>query len=1073
MKNFKESYNRLNKEQKKAVDTIDGPIMVVAGPGSGKTELISVRAANILKKKDIPSGSLLCLTYTDAAALNMRERLVGMIGEEGYKVPSLTFHSFCKEIINSNPEYFYKGAGFDLADEITKTEILEDILENLDYDDPLEGKHPSIGHIYLKPLKKIIPELKKAGITPNELKESLEVNEKVIEKINPLISSVFSKRVSNSMRPEIEKLIDELRSMDVDFPLDQYKPLNEIMALSLEKTLEEEKTTKITEWKNRWTKRKKGERALKDDYYMEKHKSLVRLYRKYEEEMYERGLYDFSDMILNVIKALEENKSLRYDLQEKYLYLMVDEFQDTNGVQMRLLRNLTKDEPHGSPNICVVGDDDQAIYRFQGAEISNILNFRDRYEDVEIITLRKNYRSGQKIIDSAKKVIVRGEDRLENKLEEVDKDLVSANKDLNEEIEAKSFKTQEEEYSHVAQRVKSLLEKGVDPQEIAVIARKHKILKEAAPHFADLDVPIYAERKVNVLENEVVRQIVEIVRFAVYLLSGDEDKADQLLPEILSYPFWDLKREKIWELARKSYRKRNSWFEEMGNDFQLKKIRDFLSDLSKKARYKTVQEMVDLVVGDEKEGKMSPLKEHYFGEDELKKNPAEYFKLLSALKRFTSALKSYKEGQFLKAEDLLEFFDRHVENKIALNDTNPLISDSDSVSLITAHSGKGREFEAVFVLNCQNEIWAKGKRGGRLPLPSNIPLKTSDTRDDYLRLFYVTLTRAKRFLSITSHQKKENGRSYSPLEFIDHFNSEEASVNIGCDNLESSRKRYYSSPFNATEKDLLEPLALNYIISPTGLIKYLNVADEGPEFFLRDTLLRFPTKKHPGAGNGTAVHQTIGWIYNELKSENMPSKEEVLKTFEEFLEKQRLSERDFKKYLKRGKDALATFHKERKDSFNSDDLIEKNFKNQGVVISDQKITGKIDKIKIDEKYLEVSDFKTGIPIESWNPSGGYNKIKAWKYKTQLIFYKLLVENSADFSDFRMKKGYLEFIEPGKNGDVVRLSLEVKKEEVERVQKLIEIVGKRIKNLNFSADKKYDKKSVKEIKKFEDYLIKNK
>src|SRR6056297_1759490 len=154
MKSFKKKYNRLNKEQKRAVDKIDGPLMVVAGPGSGKTELLSVRAANVLKKKDVPARSLLCLTFTDSAALNMRERLVEMVGEEGYKVPTFTFHSFCKEIIDNNPEYFYKGADFDLADEITKTEILEDIIENMDYSDPLNSKHPKIGYIYLKPFKK-------------------------------------------------------------------------------------------------------------------------------------------------------------------------------------------------------------------------------------------------------------------------------------------------------------------------------------------------------------------------------------------------------------------------------------------------------------------------------------------------------------------------------------------------------------------------------------------------------------------------------------------------------------------------------------------------------------------------------------------------------------------------------------------------------------------------------------------------------------------------------------------------------------------------------------------------------
>ncbi len=1072
MKNFEKSYKRLNKEQKRAVDKIDGPLMIVAGPGSGKTELLSVRAANILKKKDVPAGSLLCLTYTDAAALNMKERLVEMIGEEGYKVPTFTFHSFCKEIIDSNPEHFYKGAKFDLADEITKTEILEEILKDLSYDDPLESKHPSVGYVYLRPLKKIIPELKKAGITPEELEKSIEANQKDIQKINSLISEVFSDRVSKSMRPKIENIITEIENVDIDFPLKHYQPLSKLVTASLRRALEKEGTRGITEWKNKWTKRDGKKRVLRDKHYLEKHKSLARVYGKYEDIMYERGLYDFSDMILDVTKVLEGNDSLRYDLQEKYLYMMIDEFQDTSGVQMRLLENLTKDEPHNRPNICVVGDDDQAIYRFQGAEISNILNFRNLYEDIEIVTLKKNYRSGQRILDSAKEIISRGEERLEKKLDEVNKDLISARPEMDEEIEAKSFKSKEEEYSYVSHKVKELIESGINPEEIAVMGRKHKILKEAAPYFADLEIPIYAERKVNVLENEVIRQIVKIIRFAVYLLEGDNDKADELLPEILSYPFWNLDRDKIWRLARRAYQKRNSWFEEMGRDNQLRSIRNFLVELSKKSEYKTAEEILDLTVGNKKIAMGSPIKNHYFGKDSLNENPSAYFEFLSALKRFTSALKSYKEGQVLKAPDLLEFYDRHIENKIAINDTSPLITDSDAVSLITAHSAKGREFEAVFVLNCQEEIWAKKRGGNRLPLPSNIPLKTSETKDDYLRLFYVALTRAKSFLSITAHRKKENGRDYSSLEFIDHFDLEDSEIDVGYQQLESSRKSYYSPPFNATERQLLKPLASDYMLSSTGFNKYLNVTEEGPESFLQDTLLRFPSKKHPGACNGTAVHQTLNWIYNELKSEEeLPKIEEILETYEIYLKKQRLTGRDFDKYLKKGKDSLKKFYKERRESFDSDHIIEKNFRQQSVLVSGIRLTGKIDKIERKENKIEVTDFKTGKPIESWNPSGNYNKIKAWKYKNQLIFYKLLIENSTDFSDYTVSRGWLEFIEPNKKGKIIRLSLDIEKEDVEKVKKLIEIVGKRIKKLNFSVEDDYDKKSIKEISKFEDNLLK--
>lgn len=1071
MKNFKKSYNRLNKEQKKAVDTIEGPSMIVAGPGSGKTELLSVRAANILKKKDVPTSSLLCLTFTDAAALNMRERLVEMIGEDGYKVPTFTFHSFCKEIIDNNPSLFYEGADFDLADEITKTEIIEDILQKLDYDDPLSSKHPERGYVYLRTIKSKIADLKEGGLTPEEFKKVLDSHEEFVKEVNPLITEVFDKRVSKSIFSEIEELISTLKGMDYKLPVDYFKPLNKVLVASLEEAFNKEGTKGVTAWKSDWTKRVSGKRVLRDFYYIEKQQSLANIYQQYEKKMYEKGLYDFSDMILDVIKVLGTNESLRRDFEEKYLYLMVDEFQDTSGVQMRLLKNLTKDEPHGQPNICVVGDDDQAIYRFQGAEISNILNFKDLYEDVEVITLKKSYRSGQKILDTAKKIISKGEERLESRLEGVDKDLKAAREEMGN-IVGKEFKTKEEEYTYVAKEVKKLIdEKGTDPQEIAVIGRKHKILKQAAPFFANEDIPIYAERKVNVLENEIIKEIITIIRFSVYLLEGDKDKAEELLPEVLSYPFWNLTRGKLLKLSRRAYRN-NSWMDEMKKDSELSEIFDFLTNLSEKSKYKPVEEIIDIVVGN-KESKFS-IRDYYFSEKELKKSTAEYFKVLSALKTFVNELKSYKEGEFLKARDLLDFVDRHEGNNIPINDQNPLITDSDSVSLITAHSAKGREFENVFVLSCMHEVWGKGRRASKLPFPSNMPLeRAGENKDDQLRLFYVTLTRAKDNLFITTHRKKENGRSYSPLEFIEGISTKEDKLEVGPRELEASRKKYYSPPFREDEREFLKPLAQKYKLSATGFNKYLNVASEGPEDFLRDTLLRFPSKKPLAASFGTAIHETIGWLYNDLKeSDKLVEINKVLEVFEEFLKKERLANQDFDKYLERGGDALKAFYKSKKDEFSSDHIIEKNFRNQGVVISGNELTGKIDKIAINGNKAKVYDFKTGKPIEKWNPSGGWNKIKAWKYKNQLVFYKLLIENSREFENVEVEKGYLEFIEPKNDENIITLPLEITDKDVKRVKKLIKIVGEKIRNLEFYSSEEFNKKSIKEIKRFEEKLLNN-
>ena len=161
MSKFKEKYAKLNNEQKEAVDCIDGPMLVVAGPGSGKTELLSLRVANILQKTDVFPNNILCLTFTEAAATNMRNRLSDIIGQAAYKVAIHTFHSFGNEIINQNPEYFYQGATYNPVDDLAQVEIIEEILKESKHNSKLRSYNPEQGFVYMKDIIERISDLKK------------------------------------------------------------------------------------------------------------------------------------------------------------------------------------------------------------------------------------------------------------------------------------------------------------------------------------------------------------------------------------------------------------------------------------------------------------------------------------------------------------------------------------------------------------------------------------------------------------------------------------------------------------------------------------------------------------------------------------------------------------------------------------------------------------------------------------------------------------------------------------------------------------------------------------------------
>ncbi len=1060
---FSERYRNLNREQRLAVDQIDGPLLVVAGPGTGKTELLGVRIANILKKTDTPPGSILCLTYTESASVNMRERLIELIGEDAYRVSVHTFHAFCQRIIEEYPEEFHDTGNFFLADEAIQTKILEEILDELDHGDPLSAFHPSKGFVYLRDISKAFLELKDSGLSPNDLKNLIDHNEKVLRSTKESFDSVFNKRVGKNSHSEVKELVKELYEMKTESLIPHVKPLNEALAISLSVASGDDN---LSEWKKKRTVKKAGKRVLKEFQDLEKMRSLEGIYKEYRKRMHERGYYDFSDMILDVIERMEYNEDLRDEVRERFFYVMVDEFQDTSGVQMRFLDLLMRSDEDESPNICVVGDDDQAIYKFQGAEVSNILEFKDSYQRANAVTLKRNYRSLSRLIDVALNVIKKGERRLENIYDDIKKELIPNNKGKGE-ISYKRFKSEEEEFSFVAKEVKKLM-KNTSPEEIAIIGRKHESLVRILPFLNGEGIPVSYERKEEVLRKKHILQIIGIMRFCNAFLKGDSKEYEEFLPEILSYPFWNVKKEKIWKISLEAFYERLSWIDCMKRDPELKDIADFLIDTAVKSKSEPAEEVIDIIIGNKKGAIKSPYKDHYFSNELFKEKKEEYLSLLSSLRCFVGAVRKHKPLENIKVSDLLEYFDIMEKNEIPLIDNDPLVGEDNAVALLTAHSAKGKEFESVFVLNCDQDNWAGGRAGGRIDLPMNTPYKRAgEERDDKLRLFYVALTRAKKYLSLTCYGQKRNGRECIPLEFLNDLSPEKTRKSVNLKGLDSISKESHQLSLVKEEKDLLLPLVKEHKLSATGFTKFLNVAEEGPISFFEENILRFPKKKELPLSYGTAIHGTLAEVHMELKEgDGLPSEKRLLEVFEKHLLRERLSERNYQKLFKRGKDSLLLFYKQRKDFFDRDSEIEKNFKDQGCFVDDVGITGKIDKMIKKGKEIEVTDFKTGKPLQSWN-----NELKSWKYKYQLIFYKILIESSRDFNQYRVRNGLLEFVEPDKEGNIILLPLEIDEEEAREVRELIRIVGKKIKNLDFPSTEEYKSGSLKDVRNFTESILK--
>ncbi len=1100
---FEAAYKKLNPEQKKAVDTIEGPVMVIAGPGTGKTQVLSLRVGNILKRTDIRPGNILCLTFTDAAQVNMRGRLSDIIGPAGYKVGVYTFHGFARDVIASYPEFFYNGADFAPADELTQLEILESVFQELPRKDPLSVKHEE-QYSYIKDARRAIGLLKQAGITPQEFSTLIDRNENELPKVSALLAELLGERLSKASFEPIAKAAELLAlGSKKDTTATTELTLSHMVGLSLSRALKqalaEEKTTPLSSWKQSWMKlSENGVKVFKDELYLEKMRSLATLYTRYRESMWKQGYYDFDDMLLDVVSALEEHPSLLADLQERYQYILVDEFQDTNDAQLKLVRHLGSAEvSEGKANIMIVGDDDQAIYRFQGAEISNILDFPKYFKQHALIVLTKNYRSTQHILDVAREVIEKSEERLERVIPTLEKKLISERPELGEgHIVHMLLPTRAHEYAYVAREVKQSIADGVPPKEIAIITRRHRELEDVARVLVRSGIPINYERKQNVFEEEHIRVLVSMARFIVTLLQNDKKEADQFLPEILTAPFWGIIREEIWKLSVAANRRDDrTWIGAMKDspDKTIRSIGDWLIEIAGRAQHEPLERILDELIGsdgvllpgqmgeDPHEESSNPFvpekkertwkssfREFYFGGLARKSNEPRYLLFLSSLRVFVGALREFRKGKQLLLADLVEFADMHERSGITLADTAPFASADNAVNLMTAHKAKGLEFNTVFVISCQEDVWAGRGFPNKLPFPINLPIERVEGGDDRLRIFYVALTRAKQRLFLSAYRKDDAGKDTLTVHYIKpdkhdgalaaHLTENETIISPEeiIEAIANVPDHPSFFPVTHGEQAILAELVKDYRMSVTHLNNFLNVAIGGPTAFLEQNLLRFPQAMGPSSAFGSAMHKAIELFYRELhKTGKVPTEKKLVVFFVESIEKERMMKSERSHFKTHGEEALKVWWQQRGKNAKISELSEVDFRSQGVVVDEVQLTGKIDKMHEEDGVVHVVDFKTGKAKYDWDGKDAREKITLYNYKRQLIFYKILVEGSHEYAGKSVSEGTLEFLEPVA-GKIETLTSPISDSDVDRLKKLIIAVHNRIIKLDFPDIEEYSK-----------------
>lgn len=1096
---FQERYSNLNAAQKTAVDTIDGPVMVVAGPGTGKTELLSMRVANILQKTDTLPENILCLTFTESGQAAMRERLVSIIGKDAYKVSIHTFHSFGGDIIAKNREYFYKNAQFSPADELKQYEILRAIFESLPHDNPLASMMNG-EYTQQNSAKAIISELKRrSALNSDELQEVLAQNEATIAVAEALLVPIFEARISAATAPKLHEALAALQAHAATVePLYNITPLAQVIATSLAGALDDAATihpTKpLTAWKNKWFEKNDAKQLVtKDRKRLAKLGALVEIYREYLTRMEQQNLFDFDDMIMQVVHAMETYDDLRFNLQEKYLYIMVDEFQDTNPAQLRILTNLTNNPVNeGMPNILVVGDDDQAIYGFQGADISNILNFSDQYPARKLIVLTQNYRSGAPVLEASRAVITQAGDRLETRIAELDKNL-QAQPTAVATTELWQAPTIEAERLAICESISAAIKNGIAPQSIAVIARRHADISALLPYLQHAGIPVRYEREESVLDSPVIRALEQLGTVILALAEARHDDAQSLLPELLAHPAWGITPHELWRLSLDSYTNRQNWMEVMATTPRFVAIHTWLTELAQSAVTSPLEPLIDRMIGREGEPQnegddtpamTSPFFTYFFGEDALTTEPQRYLECLSALRAIRSRLREYQAASSsdttLTLKDFIHFIALHRRLGVPLMTREfSLASDVPAVQLLTAHKSKGLEFDTVYVLHSADTIWGRSARtiSRSIAYPENLPLQSGgNTADERLRLYYVAMTRARKQLILTHSDVDDSGKHTLIADFLVDSPMTIKEVADGTIETEitAAELAWYEPLVQPTTdlKTLLAPQLEKFKLSATSLNAFLDVSRGGPREFLLKNLLHFPQTKSPSASYGTAVHAALQRAHTHVVATNEQKPvAEILKDFEIELTKERLSKQDFIFYRDKGREQLPLFLNSGKLPMTTSQKAEVSFGGQAVVLENARLTGALDVVDInkEDRTICVTDYKTGKPAIAWDRGSDYTKLKLHKYRQQLLFYKLLIENSADYSTYTTARGHLAFIEPTNSGESVVLPLDLTAEEVERTRQLIEKVWHRIITLDLPDTSQYSP-DLKGVLAFEQDLL---